>query len=126
MTKLCSTAKYDGLKASVLPLLAFSAVILLNNDALAGTGGAEFDDLVTTVADWMQGSLGKLIALMATLFGLGRGVLSGSVGGGVAGLSIGMGLYASPTIADNVVSGTMMLEGAIIKLQPAMSSFPLL
>ncbi len=49
----------------------FVVASLVATAAMAGSGGTEFDTALTTVVDWFEGALGKLIAV--TTLGVGHG-----------------------------------------------------
>ena len=53
-------------------LLASAAVcaFAFGPEAVAGTGGTEFDDIYTLLVGWTQGTLGKIIALGMFMVGL--------------------------------------------------------
>ncbi len=46
------------------------AAVALAPEAMAGTGGTEFDDIYTLLVGWTQGTLGKIIALGMFMAGL--------------------------------------------------------
>lgn len=75
--------------------------------ALAGTGGAEFEDLWTQLSGWMQGTLGKVIAGAMILVGIIGGVARQSLMAFAVGIGGGIGLYNASTIIDGVVSSTL-------------------
>lgn len=72
--------------------------------ACAGTGGTEFDDVYDTVVEWMQGTLGRIIAVSMILVGLVAGVVRQSIMAFVIGVAGGMGLYQAPTVIDAIMS----------------------
>uniref|UniRef100_UPI0035A29C16 TraA family conjugative transfer protein n=1 Tax=Klebsiella pneumoniae TaxID=573 RepID=UPI0035A29C16 len=64
--------------------------LMFANQAHAGTGGKEFDDIWTTITDWTQGTLGRIIAGSMILVGIVGGIARQSImafamgiGGGV-------------------------------------------
>ncbi len=59
-----SLSRLGGRLAMVL------GISLVATAAMAGSGGTEFDTALTTVVDWFEGALGKLIAV--TTLGVGR------------------------------------------------------
>ena len=52
--------------------------------------------------NWSQGTLGRSIALMFLLVGLGVGVVRGSIMGAVGCLAAAMALFIGPQIIDNI------------------------
>lgn len=88
-------------------LMAVPLMILVAPDAFAGTGGTEFQTLWNTLVDWVQGLLGRIIAITFVVVGLAAGILRGSIFGFVLGIASGIGLYLSPTIIQNIVTATL-------------------
>lgn len=77
-------------------------------DALAGTGGsAEFSAVYTLLTDWMQGIMGRIIAVTFIIVGLVAGVVRGSIMGFVLGVAAGLGIFTSPTVVDNIVTAVL-------------------
>ena len=83
---------------------------LVTPEAIAGTGGTEFDTVWTTLTDWMQGTLGKIAAGAIVLVGIIAGVARQSIMAFAVGVGGGIGLYNTPTIIDNIM--TAMLTNA--------------
>jgi len=99
-------------------LMALPLLILMVPDAFAGTtsstgggsgapGGTEFQTLWTTLSEWIQGYLGRIIAISFVVVGLASGILRGSVFGFVLGIASGIGLYLSPTIISSIMGATL-------------------
>ena len=82
--------------------LAFAPCI-----AQAGVGGAEFDTIYTTLTDWAQGTLGRVIALGMILVGLGIGVIRQSIMGAIVGVAGGLALFNAPDIIDGIVGAVI-------------------
>lgn len=78
--------------------------------SFAGVGGGEFDAIYTTLVDWSQGTLGRILAVIMVIVGIGAGVLRNSIGGVVTGVGAGLILYNAPTVIDNVV-GAVLIGG---------------
>jgi conjugal transfer pilus assembly protein TraA len=87
--------------------LAVVCVAVTPDLALAGTGGAELDDVWVTISDWTQGTLGRIISGLMIVAGLAAGVLRGSLGGFISGVGAGIGLYNTPAVLEGVVSATL-------------------
>lgn len=77
--------------AAALPKCAFAA----------GTD-QDFQSLYDMLKNWSQGTLGRSIALMFLLVGLGVGVVRGSIMGAVGCLAAAMALFIGPQIIDNI------------------------
>ncbi|MFZ6765068.1 TraA family conjugative transfer protein [Pseudoroseomonas sp. WGS1072] len=105
---------------SVLALAA--AAVMLADPAHAGTDGAEFADVWTTLTGWMQGTLGKIVAGAFVIVGLVAGVARQSIMAFAIGVGGAIGLYNAPTILDNIVTGTVpLLPEATAKALPAVN-----
>ncbi len=91
-------------RALTLVLLAFALAPCL---AQAGVGGAEFDTIYTTLTDWAQGTLGRVIALGMILVGLGIGVIRQSIMGAIVGVAGGLALFNAPDIIDGIVGAVI-------------------
>ncbi|MBS3964147.1 MAG: pili assembly chaperone [Methylomonas sp.] len=89
-------------KAVVASALAAAAV--MSTDAMAGTGGTEFDDIYTLLVGWTQGTLGKIIALGMFMVGLSAGIINQSIVAVVVGIGGALALYYGPTVISGVVS----------------------
>ncbi len=87
-------------------LVAFVPVI-----ALAGTGGGEFDDIWITLTDWVEGTLGRIIAAGIVIVGIVAGIVRQSLMAFAIGIAGGMGLYNTPTIIEEIMSATLPLVG---------------
>lgn len=95
------------LSGKVISGIVVASGIILPGLVFAGTGGtAEFGQIYTTVQGWLQGTLGKVIALSALGVGLGMGVVRQSIMAVVLGVAMGLATYYGPQILDNVVVAT--------------------
>ena len=108
----------SNLATSLVVLVAMSAV-LIAPDAMAGTGGAEFDSIWTTLTDWMQGTLGKIASGAMILVGIIAGVARQSIMAFAVGVGGGIGLYNTPTVIDLMMTAT--LENAPAATQAIMT-----
>lgn len=94
--------------AFVPALLSVSVFVLsavCPDAAWAGTstGGQEhFADLYAMLKAWSTGTLGKSIALMFLLVGLGVGVIRGSIMGAVGCVAASMALFIGPQIIEQI------------------------
>lgn len=92
-----------------LPALLSVSVFVLSavcpDAAWAGTatGGQEhFADLYSMLKAWSTVTLGKSIALMFLLVGLGVGVIRGSIMGAVGCVAAAMALFIGPQIIEQI------------------------
>jgi conjugal transfer pilus assembly protein TraA len=95
---------------SVRPHLLMLAVLALAMTPMAvqaGAGGGEFDTIYTTLTDWSQGTLGRVIALGMVLVGLGIGVIRQSIMGAIVGIAGGLALFNAPEIIDGIVGAVI-------------------
>ena len=72
--------------------------------AVAGTGGTEFDAIVTTLTDWLEGGLGQTLALAALAIGLAVGVAQQSVMAVIVGIVFALSVFYGPGLLTGVVS----------------------
>ncbi len=94
-------------RTSALMALVALMLVLLTPDALAGAGGTEFNNVWTLLTGWVEGLLGRIIAIVFVIVGLVAGVVRGSIMGFVLGIASGVGLFAAPTIITNIVTATL-------------------
>ena len=89
--------------------IALVSVLLMTMapDSMAGTAGTEFTNVWTLLTGWVEGLLGRIIAIVFVIVGLVAGVVRGNMMGFVLGISSGVGLYAAPTIITNIVTATV-------------------
>lgn len=80
------------------------AAVALAPEAMAGTGGTEFDDIYTLLVGWTQGTLGKIIALGMFMVGLSAGIVNQSIVSVVTGIGGALALYYGPTVINGVVA----------------------
>jgi conjugal transfer pilus assembly protein TraA len=89
-------------------LFGLLSIALLNHECLAGTGGSsEFGTIYTLLTGWLQGMLGRILAVTFVMVGLVAGVMRGSMMGLVLGIGCGLGVYTAPTVIDNIVTATL-------------------
>ncbi|NLC21311.1 MAG: hypothetical protein GX771_05275 [Halomonadaceae bacterium] len=82
-------------------------MLLIPVVALAGTGGSEFDDIWITMSDWVEGTLGRVIAAGIVVVGIVAGIVRQSLMAFAIGIGGGMGLYNTPTIIEEIMSATL-------------------
>ena len=83
------------------------ALLLMPDQAHAGTGGTAFDDVWVTLKDWTQGTLGRIVAGSMILVGIVGGIARQSLMAFAMGIGGGMGLYNSPTVVESIMSATL-------------------
>jgi conjugal transfer pilus assembly protein TraA len=84
-------------------------MLLIPVAALAGTGGSEFDDIWITMSDWVEGTLGRVIAAGIVVVGIVAGIVRQSLMAFAIGIGGGMGLYNTPTIIEEILTATLPL-----------------
>lgn len=97
------------------PLLIIAAMVsfaIFAPDVYAGDGGQEFEDVWTTLKDWTQGTLGRIIAIALVLVGIVFGVARQSLIAFAICIAGAMGLYQSPAIIEALLTanGTELIE----------------
>ena len=73
----------------------------------AGTNTEDFDTVWTTLKEWTQGSLGRVIAGSMILVGIIGGIARQSIMAFAIGIAGGMGLTYAPDIIEVVVTATL-------------------
>ncbi len=86
-------------KLAIITSLAIMSV-LSAPEVFAGTGGAEFAGVWTTLTGWMEGTLGKIAAGAMILVGIIGGVARQSIMAFAVGVGGGIGLYNTPAVID--------------------------
>ena len=84
-----------------------AAGLCLAGSALAGTGGDEFTDVWDTLKEWIQGTLGRVIAGSMILVGIVAGVARQSISAFAVGIGGGIGMYNTPTVIESVLSASL-------------------
>jgi conjugal transfer pilus assembly protein TraA len=93
-------AKTGGRYAIPVAMLSLPGLAM----AGAGTGGgAEFDTIWDTLEGWVQGTLGRIIALTMIVVGIVFGVAKQNIMAFVMGPAAGIGLFYSPTIIESIM-----------------------
>ena len=80
---------------------------LMSASAFAGTTGTEFQELYDLVHDWATGYLGRAIALIFLLVGLGMGIVRGSIMGAVGCLAAAMCLLIAPSVVEGILTAVI-------------------
>lgn len=112
----------QAINKSHVQTLALVALMIGAGVAMAGTGSTTFDSVWTTITDWMQGTLGRVLVGMMILTGIGAGVLRQSLMSFVVGVGGGVGLYAAPDIIESIMTATVP---AGVKAAEALLALPI-
>ncbi len=75
--------------------------------AYAGTSGAEFEALYNMVENWATGYLGRAIALIFLLVGLGVGIIRGSIVGAISCIAAAMSFLIAPTVVSGILTAVI-------------------
>jgi len=88
-------------------LLAIVAAMLIPQVAMAGTGGTEFSSAYTLLTGWIQGELGRLLAISLLIVGVGMGIVKQSVMAAVPAIAAGLVVNVAPTIIGLLVTAVI-------------------
>lgn len=94
-----------ALLLAVLPEVSLAATG--GEGSTAGKNSDDFEDVWTTLKEWTQGSLGRVIAGSMILVGIIGGIARQSIMAFAIGIAGGMGLTYAPDIIETVVSATL-------------------
>ena len=92
----------ENLKPALM--LAVFFMFFMGRNAMAGTTGAEFQNIYNMVVDWTSGYLGKTIALGAFLAGMGIGIVRQSMMAVVSGVGGGLAVAYMPQVMNGIVT----------------------
>ncbi len=99
MQKTRNTAVFAATAALILTFAAGSA--------LAGTTGTEFQTMYTTLLNWVNGFLGKSIAIAAFILGAGVGIARSSPIPALVGIVFALFMVYVPTIIDSIMTAVV-------------------
>ena len=94
-------------KSSLLVVALAVMASMFSLNAAAGTTGAEFLGMYTTVLGWAQGYLGKSIAIGAFLIGAFVGFAKSTVMPALIGIAFGLLFSVGPGIIDAMITGVI-------------------
>ena len=102
-------ANTSSKKNTLFLFLGLMVVVLLlvPDQAHAGTGGAGFSEIWETIKAWIQGFLGRIIAGSMIIVGIVGGIARQSLMAFAMGIGGGMGLYNAPTAVEAIMSATL-------------------
>jgi len=87
---------------------AFALVLTIAaGSALAGTTGTEFQTMYTTLLNWVNGFLGKSIAIAAFILGAGIGIARSSPIPALVGVVFALFMVYVPTIIDSIMTAVI-------------------
>ncbi len=87
--------------------MVFAMVAMLALPAMASTANTDFDAVFTTLKDWVEGSLGRVLAIAMIIIGITMGVARQSIMAFAIGIAAGLGLYTAPAIIESIVAVTI-------------------
>lgn len=106
--------KAQKIDSSAATMVAVAVVALASSAVYAGGGGAEFDEVWSTLREWTEGTLGRIIAGSMILIGIIAGIARQSLMAFAIGIAGGMGLSYSPEIIETIMSATLEKASALI------------
>lgn len=89
--------------AALMAIMFFVAV----ESSRAGAGGLEFEEVWMTLRDWIQGTLGRIVAGAMILIGIIGGIARQSLMAFALGIGGGIGMYNAPDIIESIMSATL-------------------
>lgn len=95
-------------RANMKAVLATSAIIALGVTAAYATGTTQagFSDVWTTITDYMQGSLGRVLVGLIVIVGVAAAVVRQSLMVFAVAVGAAIGLFYSPDIIDGMMAST--------------------
>lgn len=91
---------------TVVLALAF-VLSLAAGSVLAGTTGTEFQTMYTTLLGWINGFLGKSIAIAAFIIGAGVGIARSSPIPALIGVVFALFMVYVPNIIDSIMTAVI-------------------
>lgn len=87
-----------------LALIAAPALVATTAFATGGTNAAadDFDSLVNLITGWLEGTLGKTIALASLAVGLGMGIIQQSIMAVVVGIGTAVAVSFGPGVLTSL------------------------
>lgn len=94
-------------KQKIAKQAAVAAMAMLPVVVMAGTGGDEFSSIWDTLSEWVEGTLGRIIAASIVVVGIVAGVVRQSLIAFAIGVGGAMGLYNAPAIIEEIMTATL-------------------
>lgn len=104
---MTQSSKMNKMAMFAFALMATAVFVVTPDTAFAGTGGASFEPVWNDLKEWMQGTLGRIIAAAIVVVGIIAGVARQSLMAFAIGLFGGFGLYYTPDVLENIVTATI-------------------
>ena len=108
----CLVADNRKVISSLLLAVGIIALFCILNSASAGTEGKEFNEVYDKIVGWLQGSLGKVMAVTCVGVGLAFTVTRGTLTHVVVGIAMCLILYNAPTVIDDILTATVNADVA--------------
>lgn len=102
--------KVKRMAAAFAVALVALVLFALPEFAHAGNLGTEFDPIWDKLEGWVQGTLGRVIALIMIVVGITFGVRQQNIMAFVMGPAAGIGLYYSPTIITSLMGAGVVVS----------------
>lgn len=90
--------------------LVASTLLFMSDLAHAWTGGDSFN---TAIKEWIQGTLGRIIAGTLILVGIVAGIARQSLMAFAMGIGCSMGLYNAPLIVESIMTATLPVSATL-------------
>lgn len=90
----------------LVSLVVMGAIVLIRSAAAHAGTDTTFDDLNTMLEGWSKGSLGKSLALIALLLGVGVAAARQSFAALFAGVGVAAGASIGPTVVSTIITAT--------------------
>lgn len=98
------------------------ALFCLLNTANAGSEGKEFNEVYDKIAGWLQGTLGKIMALTCVGVGVAFTITRGTLIHVVVGIAMCLVLYNAPTVIDGLLTATVNADVAFEAVKTTVSN----
>lgn len=102
----CYARHRSTLIAITKTALVLVAICALKTAAAHAGTDSTFDDLNTLMSDWSKGSLGKAMAMIALLLGIGVAAARQSFAALFAGIGVAAGATVGPNVISTVITAT--------------------
>ena len=94
-------------RSGVLPISLALFLALAAHIAIAGNTGTEFQTMYTTLLNWVNGYLGKSIAIAAFILGAGIGIARSSPIPALVGVVFALFMVYVPSIIDTIMTAVI-------------------
>lgn len=93
-------------RALLITIAVMGAMVLLRTGAAHAGTDVTFDDLNILIEGWTKGSLGKSLALIALVLGIGIAAARQSFAALFAGVGVAAGASIGPGVINQVITAT--------------------